>query len=283
MQAGTRPDQSVGVFPYFPLLHFLADRRGPHRAGYIVWPFPEIPARDRAIVDAMEAQQTPLVIYHFTQFLTLPRMEEYAPELYAYLVERFDSFRNFHADRFGYKLAALRREPPPSGRPLLTQLSDAALAIESGGVRREVAPGARDAFARIETWPFRPALALRPTAGGRSVLSLPLRPEPGSHLRTAVGAHPDQWFGFPPSAVDFRIDVVSGEARETLYARRLDPQRRLEDRGWFEVDLPLDAYAGREVVLELSTGAEGPSGETLRSAGFALPRLEPEGLRATTR
>jgi len=192
VQSAVRPDQSVGVFPYFPLLHFLADRRGPHRAGYIVWPFPEIPDRDRAIVDAMEAQQTPLVVYHFTQFLTLPRMEVYAPELYAYLVEHFDSFRTFHADRFGYKLAALRREPPPVGRALLANLAGAALFVERGGARREVAPGARaEARPRTDAPSCRcrcaprpvsicaPPSASTPTSGSGS------RPAPSSSASTS--------------------------------------------------------------------------------------------------
>lgn len=286
----SRPDQAIAVFPYFPILHFLADRLGPDRSGYIVWPFPEIEDRDGTLVRALEAQQVPLVIYHFTQFLTVPRMDEYAPALFEELVQHYEMFRTFGADRFGYKLAALRREEEPrTGRPLLASLDGASLRVEQGDSRREILGAERDAYARLEDWPFRPALALRPTAGGRSVLAVPVRPEAGAHLRSAVGANPERWFAFPPSSVSFRIDVLADGRRETLFERTLDPHRALADRGWFELDVPLGAYAGRDVVLELSTSAENASGETLLSAGFALPRLATEspeaasGLRAITR
>jgi hypothetical protein len=287
--AATRPDQTVGVFPYFPILHFLADRRGPQRAGYIVWPWPEIEQRDRALIDALEAQHVPLVIYNFTQFLTLPRAEVYAPELFAYLVEHFEIFRTFHAGRLGYKLAALRRDDaPPPGHPLLEDLAQAQIHSEQDGRVREITGWKRDEFARLEAWPFRPVLALRPTAGGRSVLSLPLRAEPGERLRTAIGAHPDKWSGYPPCAVTFRVEAVAGGARTPLFERRLDPQRRIEDRGWHELDLALDAVAGRDARLELSAEAERAACETLLSAGFALPRAvaapaQASGLRPTTR
>jgi len=270
----TDPGEAIAVYPYFPLLHFLADRRGPHRSGYIVWPVPEIEDRDGALIDAMEAQRIPLVLYHFTQFLTLPPLEVYAPKLYRYLVDRFESFATFSAGPFGYKFAALRREDgAPPGRALLGDAVGGSLRIERDGATREVVGAARDAMLRREAWPFRPALGLQPTAGGASVLALPLQAAPGERLRTAIGAHPQKWFVLPPARSSFRIAVVADGVRTLLYERTLDPARRLEDRGWFEVDVPLDAVAGRDAVLELSTSTNAASGETPLAAGFAEPRL----------
>jgi hypothetical protein len=270
----THPGETIAVFPYFPLLHFLADRPGPHRSGYIVWPVQEIEDRDGALIDAMEAKHVRLVIYHFTQFLTLPPVEIYAPKLFQYLVDHFEIFQTFHAGAFGYRIAALRRDDgPPPGRPLLGDALGGTLRVDRFGKSEEITGAKRDAMLRREPWPFRPALALQPTADGASVLSLPLRAEPGERLLTAVGAHPSKWFAVPPSQVTFAIAVVDGGRRSELYRRTLEPQRKLEDRGWFELELPLDAFAGRDVWLELSTATDTAGGETPLIAGFAEPRL----------
>jgi hypothetical protein len=215
------------------------------------------------------------VIYHFTQFLTLPPVELYAPELFQYLVERFEMVRTFHGGPFGYKVAALRREDgPPPGRPLLGDAAlGGALRVERYGRTERVEGRARDAMLRRELWPFRPVIALRPTAGGASVLALPMHPQPGERLHTAIGAHPTKWFGYPPMEVGYGIAVVEDGVRTPLFQRTLEPQKKLEERGWTEVELPLDAFAGRDVTLELSTSTGAEPGETPLLGGFAEPRL----------
>ena len=124
-----------------------------------------------------------------------------------------------------------------------------------------------------ERWPFRPVLALRPTLGGRTVASLPLEVPVGAHLRTAVGTHAGSWQAFPPVSADFTLDVVTGGVRERLFERTLDPQRNIADRGWFDVDVPLDRYAGQRVELEFGASTSDAVGENLKMAGFAEPRL----------
>ena len=54
VQQRTAPGEAIAVLPYYPILHFLAQRPAPHRSTYIVWPFPEFPDRDRQKIDAME-------------------------------------------------------------------------------------------------------------------------------------------------------------------------------------------------------------------------------------
>jgi hypothetical protein len=53
----------------------------------------------------------------------------------------------------------------------------------------------------------------------------------------------------------------------------LHPRSRLEDRGWFEVDVPLDAYGGRSVTLEFSTGTDHEDAEEFLRGGWAQPRI----------
>jgi hypothetical protein len=122
-------------------------------------------------------------------------------------------------------------------------------------------------------WPFRPTLALRPTARGeRSVVRLPLDVPRGARLLTAVGVNPQLWYS-APIGVGFELAVVASERREVVYERRLAPTTQFDDRGWFEVDVPLERWAGRRVELELSTAVDAPEGERLLMAGWAEPRL----------
>jgi hypothetical protein len=271
----TAPGEAVGAMPYLPIALFLAERFAPHAASYIVWPFPEYPDRDRRIADALEAQGTPLVLYNFTQFPALPPMEVYAPELYAHLVEHYEMERVFSEALLGMRVGALRRADPPGGVPLLRDLGDGELFSESyDGSRNRIRGERRRGFLTKQVWPFRPVLALRPLPfGARTVLAVPVRVPAGARLESAVGVHPDAWFNLRTSATSFEVRVRDGDRLVPLFSRTLDPQRLLEDRGWFEVDVDLARYAGRDVVLELSTAASDPSGSSLAMGGFAEPRL----------
>jgi hypothetical protein len=271
----TAPGEAVGAMPYLPIALFLAERFAPHPASYIVWPFPEYPDRDQRIMDALEQQATPLVLYNFTQFPSLPPMPEYAPQLYGYLVEHYEMERVFSEALLGMRVGALRRADPPAGVPLMRDLGEGELYSESyDGSQSRIRGERRRGFLARQVWPFRPVLALRPLPyGARSVLALRVRVPQGARLESAVGVHPDAWFHLPTSATTFEVRVREGAETTPLFARTLDPQRILDDRGWFEIDVDLAAYAGREIVLELSTAASDPSGSSLRMGGFAEPRL----------
>jgi hypothetical protein len=271
----TPPGERVGAMPYLPIALFLADRFAPHPASYIVWPFPEYPDRDRRVADALEAQQTPLVLYNFTQFPNLPAMPEYAPELYAYLVDHYEMVHVFSDELLGQRIGALRRQTPPPGEPLLGDLHEGELYSESyDGSRNHIVGRRRDGFVVRQTWPFRPVLALRPLPfGARSVLALPLRVPDGARLVSAVGVHPDAWFQLPTSTTTFEVRARDGEDSALLYSRTLDPHRVLADRGWFDFEVDLSPYAGREITLELSTAASDPSGSSLAMGGWGEPRI----------
>jgi hypothetical protein len=275
----TAPGDRIAVFPYYPMVSFLADRRGPHSGSYLIWPVGEFEERDRVITDTMDETDTDLVIYHFTQWNQFPRVDAYAPELFAYLVENFEIDRVFSEEGWGYMFAALRRSSgPPEGRPILANdLAGTRLRTERPGEPARFVEGdERGEWVRRELWPFRPVLALRPEDdGGRTVLSVPLEVEAGARLRTAVGVHPRFWFNYPSSSVTFSIGVVApGDPGPTLlYSKTLDPHLQVPDRRWFEVEIPLDAYADRSVQLEFATSCQRPAGERLEMAGFADPRL----------
>jgi len=288
VEANTEPGDRVGGIPYFPIANFLAERRGPHRSAYIVWPFPEIPNRDETVARAMEETGTDLVLYNFTQFQTFDPFWEHAPALFAYLVENFEIDRIFSYDTWGYKPAALRRRSPEEqspGWPIASEgLDTAPLRIEEDfGPSRVVPPESRERYATEMLWPFRPAIALRPSSGNQStVLSLPLKvPREGGRLVTAVAVHPQRWFKLPASWVNFRLSVRTPEGLETLYERRLNTTNRIEDRRWFDLDLDLGAWAGQEISLELSNRAANFHGEDLLMGGWAEPRLVASGVPET--
>ncbi|MFP6605969.1 MAG: glycosyltransferase family 39 protein [Myxococcota bacterium] len=277
MRNHSAPGESVAVMPYFPIAHFLADRVGPHPSAYIVWPFAEFEDRDRRIIDAMEEAGTRTVVYNFTQFPTFPRMREFAPELFAYLVDHFETVRVFSYDKSGFRLAGLLRS---ADREWPSDFLDAAweqtavLVLSDEAPAYAISPSEQPAFVRREAWPFRRTLALRPSSGGRrTVLRLPLRPRQGEILQTAVGLHPEKWFEMPSFGTHFGIAILGPDGREPVYARTVNPHENLDDRRWFDVEIPLDPWAGRDVQLELSVAVDSAEGESLLVGGFAVPRL----------
>jgi hypothetical protein len=276
IQAESAPDEPVAVLPYFPIVQFYADRRGPHRSSYIVWPFPEFPDRDRRVIDAMEAQRTRLLVYGLNEFAFFEGMDVYAPELFSYLVEHYEIDRLFNTRYAGYKLAAAKRvDPTTEGRPLHAEsLPAVSLSVNpESGAPRPIEPLERSTHLLAGEWPLRPVLALRPTAGGRTVLTVETEVPERATLLTAIGVHPRRWDMSPTASVRFELAVVDGDRRETIFSRVLQPMSRLEDRGWIEVEAPLADRAGRPITLELSTGTDRPEAEHLLMAGWALPRI----------
>jgi hypothetical protein len=280
VESNSTPDQTVAIMPYFPILHFLTERRAPQAASYIVWPFAEWPDRDRRIIDAMEETAAQVVVYNFTQFLSLPAAEEYAPELFRHLVQNYEIERVFQSDRFGYKIAGLRRRTESAEGQALFEpgAANARVFVETSRGTIETLDGvAREDSVATTLWPFRPVVALRPSHDGRSVASIPVRvPAAGARLVTAVGVHPGLWFRWPPFSVAFTIEVHARDGtRAVLFDRELDPQVNVEDRGWRDVDVSLDAWAGKDVELWLSTVVSRREGELLNATGFGEPRLIP--------
>ncbi len=275
----TAPEDRVAVIPYFPIVQFLMDRLGPHRSAYIVWPFPEFEDRDARIIRAMEADQTDVVIYNFTQFVNFPLMSEFAPELFAYVVDHYEMDEVFSYDHAGYMLAALRRrsEPAPGTRLARDPQREGDVWIEHEfGPREPLPPGARAEAVNSGRWPFRPAMALRPEiAPKRSVLALDADlPAQAARLESAFGVNPRAWFMHPASEITYRVDLVDEAGREhALIERTLRPHNEFDQRGWSDFVLDLGAFAGQRVRLLFSTATEREEGVSIWVGGFEAPRL----------
>jgi hypothetical protein len=270
-------DEPFPVLPYFPLVSFLADRDGPHRTTYTFWPIEYIPNRQREIIDAIEASPNDRLLYHFTQFVVFPRMSEFAPELFAYLVDRYETERVFTSQDWGYMLAGARRSSgPPAGVPIL-DFSDPDVAIsveDDAGNIRAVTRARRSELFGTELWPFRPVFEQRPLSGGRrSIVALEVDVPTNATLETAVSVHPERWFNHPPSSVSFELRVLDGEQRETLHRQTIRPQQDWRDRRWFPWRVPLARFAGRRVRLEFTASCERANGEQRRMGGWEIPRL----------
>jgi hypothetical protein len=271
-----RPDEAVAVLPYFPILQFLADRPGVDRSGYIVWPFPEVPDRDRQVIDSFERIRPELLVYSFNRLSGFPDVRDYAPELYTYLVESYELERVFSTDYLGYRLGAARRHRAGAeGRPLGAELAAGALRVLSDTAPPQpIPPEERPDWVALDLWPFRPVLALRPAGdGARTRLGIPLDVPARARLRSAASVHPEAWFRHPASWVRFEVAIEAEGERTVIWERTLRPTSELADRGWFELDLPLERWAGRRVRLELSTSAQNENGSSLLHGGFAEPRL----------
>ncbi len=274
----TDENERIAALPYFPIVNFLAERMGPHRSAYIIWPFPEIPDRDQAVIAAMEETQTNRVIYHFTQFESFNPVWEHAPELFAYLVENFEMDQVFNAGEWGYKLAGLKRSPQGEreGRRIVPPGAEGLeIRVEEPGPPRTVPPDSRPAYVREMLWPFRPVIALRASTGGRqTVLEVPIKvPVEPSLLVTAIGVHPQSWLRLPPSWVEFKIAIEGESGREIVFDRRLSPSNVLADRGWFEVEVDLDRWAGQPIKIEFIQSSERLTGANLWTGGWEVPRL----------
>jgi hypothetical protein len=281
MHENSGPDERVAAMPYFPIVNFLAERLGPHRSAYIVWPFPELPDRDERIVEGMEQTGTNLVIYNFTQFYSFSPVWEHAPILFEYLVDHFVIDRVFSHDAWGYKLVGLKRVDPadePGGLRIIPENAEGlALSVVGDGPPRPVSPESRAAYVREMLWPFRRTIALRASTHGRStVLSAPLSvPSEGGRLSSAVSVHPQWWFKLPPSWIRFSVAVRTDDGVEEVFEQIVSPTVHLTDRRWFDVDVSLNRWAGRDIVLEFRNEAERPRGETYWMGGWEVPLLLP--------
>ncbi len=285
IQEQTAPGEVVGVFPYAPLLHFLAERPGPHRTSYILWPFAELADRDRQVIDAMERHGTRLVVMDFIDIQDFPPLRQYAPELFSYLVENFTLDRVFSDDELlPRKLAVFRRESEAKDGVVLhpMEISGTTLTTESTGLPpRPIPPEQWDDYVAEESWPLRPVLALRPSLRDtRTVLRVPVVVPEASLLRTAIGVNPVNWDGFPGTWVRFELSVNAADVHERVFERRLDPNRSPGDRGWFDVEVDLSRWAGQRVILEFATECELERGQTKLMAAWAAPRLLGTGATA---
>jgi hypothetical protein len=104
-------------------------------------------------------------------------------------------------------------------------------------------------------------------------MSVPLEVPAAGRLQTAVGVHPKRWFKYPPAKVTFEIWAVADAERTLLATRTINPQGNHHDRHWFEIDVALDAWAGRRIDLEFTTETNRTHAEIFEMGGWATPRI----------
>jgi hypothetical protein len=104
-------------------------------------------------------------------------------------------------------------------------------------------------------------------------------PEDGATFATALGVNPARWPGLASGPFRFRVAVLTARGEEGRGERRLlleeeiDPAHEAADRRWFPVQVDLDPFRGRDVLLVLTVTAARLADAPGDLAGWAEPRL----------
>lgn len=261
--------EPLPVYPVQPMLAFLAGREGVG-GFHVIWPVQD-PERDAKIVADLERRRPSTIVYSLSQYAHLGTFRDNAPRLFDYLVERYDLAHVLSREAHGPLVTILRRdEAAPAGVSLLD-------APAAGGAPTTVA---RWPFARVLTHDVAPSRAPAP-----SFLQVHV-PEGGATLETAYGVNPDRWLGLKSGPFRFAIAIVTPRepdgrgGRFPALERRIDPAREVTDRRWFPVQIDLDDYAGRDVLLAFAIDTPNLVDAPGDLAGWAEPRLVPRAAAA---
>jgi ABC-type polysaccharide/polyol phosphate transport system ATPase subunit len=103
----------------------------------------------------------------------------------------------------------------------------------------------------IQSTPRRVIFAHPPS---RITYTVPVEPE--SFLAFAIGILPAAWDKIP-HGVKFDIEIESGNLKENVFSRVLQPKRNIGDRGWHNFILPLEKFSGKPVSLTFITSVSG--------------------------
>jgi len=74
----------------------------------------------------------------------------------------------------------------------------------------------------------------------------------GGKLKFGVAISPEVW-DKDSDGVEFVITVTTAESIDQVYWRAIDPAHNPDDRRWFQEQVDLNRYAGREVLITLNT------------------------------
>ena len=292
----TRPDEPVLVLPRDPLVYFLADRANAS-------PYPlKLPGAFQ--LEGFEAAlaRVDTVMVRDTGHDELP-LFRLMPEVWQ-LLRRDFVVAEPYLDRL-----QIAGGPPPEMQPIFAMRRRAATDGASAFDREPdlelleglmAAPptilnpelGAFAASPREQPrlvraqWLLEPAVLLRPPSGWQKFgVAVRGRPTPGSVLRFQVALRPpqlhDRWLGADGSFFEVLAWDPERRSVERLHLESLDAREHGVWR-WRGVAVPLERYAGREVVLVLAA-TPGPS---LREIGDEVlvspPWLEQTGPAAAT-
>jgi hypothetical protein len=264
------------ALPCHPLVPFMLARDA-GTSTYAVRPEHPDRAFDARLIADLERADARTILFGFAPREEARTFEANAPDLFAWLVDRYAMGRLFAAGSRGLLFTALTYRP---ARPtdaahayvFRDHLEAAVVTVApADGTPRTLTAAERPEWLREAVWPFRHVLAIRPVLGpGETTAHFVLRVPPQGRLRFAYGMNPDHWLSEAPSALTFgvRLRDTAGEVA-TLLRARVDPQRNILDRAWREVDAELAAYGGQTVAVAFAVSAENAVGERPDLAGFA--------------
>ena len=128
---------------------------------------------------------------------------------------------------------------------------------------------------KAKTWLDNQDASLRRTICGSEQIRFQLGDSTDSAiLVTAIGTNPIAWVDFQATSwVRFVITVRTQDGTVEVFDRTLSPQSKFDERGWFDVAIPLERWTGQEVEIELQTQAEWPRGTRLELGGWTNPRI----------
>jgi SAM-dependent methyltransferase len=90
-----------------------------------------------------------------------------------------------------------------------------------------------------------------------SSIEYTFRVPPGAEFRGFLGLNPAAWVHGGGRGVVFRLEVVAGRDRASLFCSAIDPRNRSADRCWHACKVDLSGFAGGVVTVILSTQAPG--------------------------
>jgi hypothetical protein len=258
----------LAALPATPTLNFLTRR--PLATRFLtLLPLEEYPDRDQQIVRDFARDPRTEFVYSLQQAAIDVRPQDYAPGVFAALIEDHALGRVYNGTQTeGLLLVRLQRR----ARAAETVVYDFA---EHLGDAEIFAPGepARDArngpdVVSVDVWPFEhPVLSVTPAMPpARRSVTYRVNAPPGSRLRFGVAMNPDEWTNFFLCALRFTLEIDA----EVVFDIVLDPRRKFEDRRWVWTDLALTA--GRRSIAFV-TSTDNPFCALPRTAGWARPRV----------
>jgi hypothetical protein len=275
LAAAAPPDVPLASFPYHPVVNFIA-ARPPLTRYYSVWPGEPDDGRTETVRRDLDARPDGLVVYNQSQVPYFQRMSGYTPELFGYLADNYRIAEVLGGQQFGFEFLLLRREPPPAGRALASDLGRARIVVEpADGTPRDATPAERTRLVGHVVWPFQRVLRVGAEPGTTVAVRLPVTPDPTTHVLTSYGVDPEMWYRPPFVVARFAIAVAAAGEEHAVADATLDPFTRRDDRGWTDVDVDLARWAGTpvELVLRVTMPAGAPALDD--RTGFGEPRVVP--------
>lgn len=95
----------------------------------------------------------------------------------------------------------------------------------------------------------RPVLWMHPPASATYHVTVP----PDATLEFAPAIHPEVWSPEYGDGVLFTVRINDGQEEETVFYQIVDAKNVPEDRRWYDTQISLNAYTGRQITITFTT------------------------------